>query len=292
MDPTLRRGLVAELLGTFAVVYFGAGAVCVNYLTAGQPPGAAPVHALQPGLVGIALAQGLIVAAALAVTVRHSGGFLNPAVTLMLWVFNRLDNKRTAVFLGAQLAGAVLAGACLRFTFEDALLREARVGTPHLNATAFPTLGTASIVAGTGVELVLTFFLVFAIFAADYVVPVLARSGDRAATAGIVSEPARAALPAGLVLVAGAFVAGPLTGAAANPARWFGTVLWEQLLPEHATTPWGDTFVYLAGPILGALAAGLVTFRFVLNEPPAGEPTRPAATSQPAKAPVAAGKRK
>src|SRR5437773_9828813 len=148
MDPALRGGLVAELLGSFAVVYFGAGAVCVNYLTAGQPPGAAPVHALQPGLVGVALAQGLIVAAALAVTVRHSGGFLNPAVTLMLWVFNRLDTKRTAVFLGAQLACAVLAGACLRFTCEDALLPEARGGTPRLNATAFPTLATPRIVAG------------------------------------------------------------------------------------------------------------------------------------------------
>jgi MIP family channel proteins len=268
MDTTLRRGFVAEMLGTFAVVYFAAGAVCVNYLTTtGQQPGSSALHALQPGLAGVALAQGLIVAAALAVTVRLSGGFLNPAITLMLWVFNRLDNKRTAYFLLAQLAGAVLAGAILRLTFEDAVLRQARLGTPHLNPQAFEKVETASILAGTGIELVLTFFLVFAIFGADR------NAGD----------PSWAALPAGLVLVAGSVVALPLTGAAANPARWFGTVLWEQLLPERAVSPWADTFVYLAGPILGALAAGLVTFRFLLDD------ASPAL--QPVKQPVAAKKK-
>jgi glycerol uptake facilitator protein len=255
MDAILRRGVAAELLGTFAVVYFGAGAVCVNFLTtaANQTPATAGVTALQPGLVGIALTQGLIVAAALAVTVRLSGGFLNPAVTLMLWVFNRLDNKRTGLFLLAQLAGAVLAGGCLRFTFADDVLKAARLGTPHLQPLAFPDLATAAIIAGTAAELVLTFFLVFAIFGMS--------------TEG--SDPSRAALPAGLVLVAGALVLGPLTGAAANPARWLGTVVWEQML---GGSPWNDTFVYLAGPILGALAGGLVTFRFLLNESPLGEP--------------------
>jgi MIP family channel proteins len=265
MDAILRRGVAAELLGTFAVVYFSAGAVCVNVLTtaANQTPATAGVTALQPGLVGVALAQGLIVAAALAVTVRLSGGFLNPAVTLMLWVFNRLDNKRTGLFLLAQLAGAILAGACLRFTFAEAVLRDSRVGTPHLQPLAFPDLATAAIVAGTAAELILTFFLVFAIFGAS--------------TEG--NDPSRGALPAGLVLVAGGVVLGPLTGAAANPARWLGTVVWEQFL---GGTPWNDTFVYLAGPILGALAGGLVTFRLLLNESPLGEPVGPNKVAAPA----------
>ena len=55
----------------------------------------------------------------------------------------------------------------------------------------------------------------------------------------------------------------PLTGAAVNPARWLGTVLWEQTLPD-AANPWGDTFVFLAGPILGALAGGLVIYRVLM----------------------------
>jgi glycerol uptake facilitator protein len=286
MDTILRRGMVAELLGTFALVYFGAGAVCVNYLAStAQTPLPGTVNAMQPGLLGVALAQGLIFAAVLAVTARVSGSYLNPAVTLMLWVFNRLDNKRMAVFLSAQLAGGLLAGASLRFTFEESVLREARMGTPHLNPLAFPSATETSrtslpalstdprvIIAGTAAELVLTFFLVFAIFGAQ----------------GEGRDPSRAAVPAGLILVAGAVVIGPLTGAAANPARWFGTVLWEQLLPDRAFNPWNDTFVYLAGPILGALAAGLITFRFLLNEAPVSEPARSTFVSQPVKAPPAA----
>jgi MIP family channel proteins len=257
MDTILRRGVVAELLGTFAVVWFGAGAVCVNVLTtaANQTPATAGINAVQPGLVGVALVQGLIFAAALAVTARLSGGFLNPAITLMLWVFNRLDNRRTGLYLLAQLTGAFLAAACLRCAFSEDVLRAARMGTPHLNLLAFPPeVSTAAIIAGTAAELVLTFFLVFAIFGAP--------TGDSS----------RAALPAGLVLVAGTIVLGPLTGAAANPARWLGPVLWEQFL---GGTPWNDTFVYLAGPILGALAGGLVTFRFLLNEAPVSDSAQP-----------------
>ncbi|HYV36406.1 MAG TPA: aquaporin [Gemmataceae bacterium] len=250
MDTVLRRGFVAELLGTFAVVYFSAGAVCVNLLTTtGSQPGLAPLHALQPGLIGVALAHGLVVAAALAVTVRLSGGYLNPAITLMLWVFNRLDNKRTGLCLLAQLAGAVLAVTCLRFTFDDSVLKYARLGAPHLSLDAFKKIDTASVLAGTGIELILTFFLVFAIFG-------IGREAN---------DPERAAWPAGLMLIAGTILAGPLTGACANPARWIATVLWEQLALEQ-TNPWADTFVYLAGPTVGALAAGVVVFRILLPE--------------------------
>lgn len=274
MDSNLRRGLVAEALGSFAIVYFGSGAVCVNYLTTtGLSPSSAPLHGGQPGLVGIALANGLILAAVLAVTMRISGSAVNPAITLMLWVFNRLDNKRTACYLAAQLAAALLAGACLRYTFADEVLRESRMGTPHLNVQvkvdtgfAFSKIEFASIAAGTAAEFLLTFFLVFAIFG-------MLRDGE---------DKSRAGLPAGLVMVAGSIAVYPLSGAAGNPARWFGTVLWESMLPDRVLNPWADTFVYLAGPILGALAAGLVTFRYLLAAP---ETETSAAASQPAVTP-------
>jgi aquaporin TIP len=280
MDKNLQRGLVAEGLGTFAVVYFSAGAVCVNFLTTtGQSPGTAPLHGQQPGVAGICLANGLIYAAALAVTVRLSGGFLNPAITLMLWVFNRLDSKRTASYLAVQLAAGLLAGACLRYTFADDVLREARMGSPHLNNFAFPEIKFSSIAAGTCAELVLTFFLVFAIFG-------MLREGE---------DPTRVALPAGLVIAAGTVMVYPLTGAAVNPARWFGTVMWELTLGEAGAKPWADTFVYLAGPILGALAAGLVTFRYLVAGPPPEWNTAasaPAAVLQPGKPTAVTAKRK
>jgi MIP family channel proteins len=269
MDANLRRGLAAELAGTFAVVYFTAGAVCVNALTTrGIETGTTALQAMQPGLVGLALAQAAILAAALAVTMRLSGGYLNPAITLMLWVFNRLDSKRMACFLVAQLAGALLAGGCLRFTFEDAVLSNARLGTPHLSPDAFsPAVGSAAILAGTSIELILTFFLVFAIFGA---------------TQGSVDAD-RAALPAGLVMLAGVIVAGPLTGAAANPARWFGPAVWELIAGGN---PWADTFVYLAGPIVGALAAGFLMARWLYPDSgPAAPTTLKPAAAKPGAAP-------
>ena len=96
MDRSLLRAYLVELLGTFAVVFFGAGVVCVNYVTtpSGQQPATANLLGMQPGLVGIALAHGLILAVVLAVTVPVTGGYLNPAVSLMLWVFNRLSSRR------------------------------------------------------------------------------------------------------------------------------------------------------------------------------------------------------
>jgi glycerol uptake facilitator-like aquaporin len=216
--------------------------------TAGKEP--LTLYGHQPGLVGVALAQGFILAALLAVTLPLSGGYLNPAITLMLWVFNRLDNRRTWWFIGAQILGGVLAGLCLRYTFDLKLLNEVRMGAPHLNPLVYKVGDRGSLIAGTGIELVLTFFLVFAIF-------------------GGVAEPSRArsaALGAGLTLVACVLFAFPLTGAATNPARWFGPVFWENMLPERpaGSNPWGDLFVYLAGPILGALLAGAFYFKVML----------------------------
>ena len=103
MNRSLLRPYCVELLGTFGLVFFAAGAVCVNFMT--TPEGLEPASTLtggaQPGLVGIALAQGLILALMLAITVPISGGYLNPAITVMLWVFSRMDSVKTAWFLGA-----------------------------------------------------------------------------------------------------------------------------------------------------------------------------------------------
>lgn len=255
-DKSLFRSALAELIGTFVLVYFAAGVVCVNAVTTprGQNPGTVALTGHQPGVVGIALAQGLVFAILLAATVPISGGYLNPAVTIMLWVFNRLDTVRTSWFLGAQLLGAVLAGLCVRYTFDAEVLRSARMGAPHLNVPlVFPRIDRPALLAGTGIELILTFSLVFAIFS---IIP----EGNRPRLAG---------LGAGGALVAAVVVGFPLTGAALNPARWFGPVLWElaegESLPGHG--PMADVFVYVAGPVLGALLAGVVSFK-VLGPPP------------------------
>src|SRR5262245_52914565 len=129
------RGYVAEFIGTFAVVFLSAGAVCANHLAAvhwGTPSQGVIVQPA-PHLVGIALVAGLAYAVALAVTVPISGGFLNPAVTLTLWVFRRLDGTRASALIGVQLFAALVAGMVLRVVLpEDLVLGPARIGTPHL----------------------------------------------------------------------------------------------------------------------------------------------------------------
>src|SRR5437879_4749713 len=96
------RPYLAELIGTFALVFVGAAAVCGNQLglMTGQP---------QPHLLGIALAQGLVFAAALAAVLPFSDGYLNPAITLILWVYKRLDGGKTIGLIFVQLLGAAVA---------------------------------------------------------------------------------------------------------------------------------------------------------------------------------------
>jgi len=159
-----------------------------------------------------------------------------------LWVFNRCESKRMAWLIGAQLVGAFLAGAMIRLTFDTELLGIAHLGTPHVSRLSYAELTQATLFGATGIELVLTFFMAFAIFAAV---------NDRVA-----------ACTGGALLTASVLVSFPVTGAGLNPARWFGTVFWENWLVGSVLgrRPFDDALVYLAGPILGALLAGAFTF--------------------------------
>jgi glycerol uptake facilitator-like aquaporin len=253
MEPKSIRVYFIELVGTFGLVLFSAGLVCINETT--QPAGQSATAALtghQPGVVGVALGQGLILAVLLALTVPVSGGYLNPAVSLMLWVFNRLETPHAAKLIGVQLLGSILAALSLRYTFEPVLLQAAQFGAPHLSSQAFHDIGRSTYIAGVMVELLLTFFLVFAIFG---------MAGTDALRLGLFS---------GMTMTVAALYAGPLTGAALNPARWLGPTLFESLGREAlGRSPWADTLVYLAGPIVGALLGGLFVF-YVYQTP--GEP--------------------
>lgn len=251
MDRALLRAYLVEVLGVFGLVFFSAGIVCLQHLTTpqNQPPGTSPLLGHQPGLVGIALTQGLALAVLLALTLPQGGG-LNPAVTLTLWVLGRIDGRRVAWLVGGQLVGAFLGGLVVRYTFADTVLRESRCGTPHLNPLPFPDITTGTLASGLVIELVLTFFLTLAIFQSFREAP-----GEQLRWAGL----------AGAILTACVLVGYPLTGAALNPARWFGPVLCEWGLPPASAgrplpPPYADTLVYVAGPLVGALLAGVVCF--------------------------------
>jgi MIP family channel proteins len=240
MDKNLRPFL-AELIGTFALVFLGAGTVIASQLSinAGKP---------ETYLVSIALVEGIALAVGVTATMNVSGGFLNPAITLMLWVFKRLDGTRACWLIAAQLLGSVVAGLCLRLMFADSVLQsEAHFGAPHLNTQAFGRgdgITISALLSGIGIEVVLTFFLTFAIFGAVL--------DPRAPHLG--------GLVVGLALCAAGFMGHGLTGAATNPARWFGPTLWELTITRDA---FRDHAVYWIGPILGALLGGTV-YTYVL----------------------------
>ncbi len=190
-QPIWKAGL-AELIGTFALIFMGAGSILADTLTGGKV-----------GLTGIAFAHGLAIATMVSATGHLSGGHLNPAVTGAFVLTGRLPARSGIVYLIAQLAGASLAAFFLSASFPEAVRRAAMLGTPAL---------ASDVSAGTGivVEAILTFFLVFAVFGTA----VDAR-GPRAA----------GGLFIGLVIAMDILAGGALTGAAMNPARAFGPAL-------------------------------------------------------------------
>lgn len=245
------RPYLAELIGTFAVVFLGAGSVCAAHMPESLGQGPLPL-ATPLGFVGIALATGFAMAVALSATINVSGGYLNPAVTLTLWVFKRLDGTRALWLIVAQMLGAILAGGLLRLTFAgEELLKVSRLGTPHLNLLAFTRQEVVVpklewLMTGIGVELVLTFLVTFAIFGT-----VLDPRAPRLGGLGV-----------GLALASAIFMGYQVTGAATNPARWLGTAVWELTIPTDNV--FRDHAVYWIGPILGALLAGLVYTTLIL----------------------------
>jgi glycerol uptake facilitator-like aquaporin len=93
--PSLFRRSLAELVGTFALVFVGAGTVAAQVMPGGNT-----------GLLGIALAHGLVLAVMVSATMGISGGHLNPAVTLGLVVARRTELRTAAAYIAAQLLGA------------------------------------------------------------------------------------------------------------------------------------------------------------------------------------------
>ncbi len=255
MDKNL-RAYMAEMLGTLVVVFVSAGAVVVNQF-------ALVVEQPQLGLIGIALAIGLIYAAALAITLPLSGGYLNPAITLMLWVFKRLDGGKATCLIGVQLLGAVLAGLLLRglFSFREDVLVATFLGTPHLTVSGFDVsreaISLGPLLKGIAIELLLTSFVVFAIFGTILDPRASRWAGGWAGRTGC--------LWVGLVVVAATLVGFNLTGAALNPARWLGTAVWEfTVAPLQTQRPFADHALYWIGPIVGALVAGSIYTAWIL----------------------------
>jgi MIP family channel proteins len=227
----LRRG-AAEFVGAFALIFVGAGAILAAGPTA------------EPGIVGIALAHGLVIAVMVSAVGHISGGHFNPAITLGFLVTGRLAPLLALVYWIAQFAGAIGAAAVLRWVFADDT--EASLGTPVLNPGIQPE-------AGLLIEAILTFFLVWVVFAT---------AADPRGTFKSI-----AGLAIGFTITMDVLMGGTLTGAAMNPARALG--------PELISNTWDDFWIWYIGPFAGAVIAAVAYELLYLR------PVRPAVVGPP-----------
>jgi len=212
--------LFAQFIGTFALVFFGAGWVCADQFLRAGSNGQAGL-----GLLGVALAQGLAMSVVVVALGAIGGAHFNPAITAGFWVTRRLSTIDTILYWVAQLAGAVTASYALRLLPVD-VWGPVQLGTPDL-------ANGISRTSGMIFEAIPTFFLVLVVFAAT--------SDER------VAFNSTAGFAIGLTITAGALFGGPFTGAALNPARALG--------PALAANHWTNHGVYWVGPMAGGVAA-------------------------------------
>lgn len=205
---SLGSKLLAEFVGTFFLVAVGVAII----LNGGD-------------LLATAFAHGLVIAVMVTSVGHVSGGHFNPAVTATMVALRQMSLKDGGAYLVTQLAAGALGAHVVAWGFD---LDPGKIaGTPAI---------ADSISAGQGflLEAVATFLLVWVVFAVA-----VDRDGAFFKVAG---------MPIGFSIVAGILMIGPATGAALNPARWFG--------PALITGSWDNAWVYIAGPVVGGLLAG------------------------------------
>lgn len=174
------RKYIAEIIGTFALVFCGTGAIIIN-----QETGGVITHA------GIAVTFGLIVSAMIYALGDISGAHLNPAVTIAFWAARRFPAKEITPYVLSQATGAFIASLSLKYLFPA-------------NETLGSTLPAGSATQSFVLELILSFILMFVI------IHVASGSKEQGMFAG---------LAIGSVVLLEAMFAGPICGASMNPIR-------------------------------------------------------------------------
>jgi MIP family channel proteins len=199
----------AEFIGTFGLVFLGTGAIVIDEISNGTIS-----H------VGVGIAFGLAVAAMIYAIGHISGAHINPAVTLGFALVRHFPWRHVPLYWSAQFAGAVTASILLRAMFG-------------LVADLGATLPSGSAAQSLGLEIVLSFLLMFVIMAVA--------TDVRAVGQG-------AAIAIGATVCLEAIMGGPVSGASMNPARSFA--------PALVTLEFASHWIYWIGPMVGmALAA-------------------------------------
>ena len=222
MRDDMQRRLIAELIGTFWLVFGGCGAAVVS----------AAFPQLGIGFTGVAFAFGLTVLS-MAYAVGHiSGGHFNPAVTLGLWAAGRCANKHVLPYIVVQVVGAVLASGALWIIAS---------GKPDWVPGGFASNGYGdlspahySMAACFFAELLLTFFFLMIIIGTT----------SKGAATGF------AGIPIGLALTLIHLISIPITNTSVNPARSTAPALFA------GGGAIGQLWLFWIAPIAGAMVAG------------------------------------
>jgi aquaporin Z len=222
------KKLLAELIGTFALVLFGCGAAVVSGVSAGGPAGI--------GLLGISFAFGLSVVAMAYAIGGITGCHINPAITISMLVAGKIKTSDAINYIIGQFTGATLAAGVLYIIQKGAPGFEMGEWALGSNGWGEGYLGGYSITSAFVTEAVLTFLFLFVIFA----------------TTSKWGNGTMAGLAIGLTLVLIHLVAIPITGTSVNPARSFGPAIFAQ--GKALTQLW----LFIAAPVAGGIAAALV----------------------------------
>lgn len=209
----------AEVIGTFLLVFFICGVISIG------SNAAVPLD-----LAGLGLLHALILMVLVYALGGTSGAHFNPAVTLALLAIRKISPASAAVYIACQAVGGVLAALVVALLFND-IGEAVNYGAATINPDV---LQDGSVGLGLLAEALGTFMLMWAIMG------LAVNPRGEAALAG---------LAIGGALGLAVMVFGPATGASLNPARWLG--------PAIASGEFSDFWLYLIGPVIGALAAAL-----------------------------------
>jgi glycerol uptake facilitator protein len=243
----LSKRCLAEFIGTFFLVFIGAGAAAITLMiTKGTlPPNSFNIGIGALGGLGdwfaIGMAFGLAISAVIYALGNISGAHINPAVTIGLWAVKKFPGKDVVPYIISQLAGASVAS--LLFA---AVVGMGAVTIGGLGATApFPGIGYIQAIVA---EAIGTFLLMLAIMGVAV---------DKRATPGF------AGLIIGLTVAGIITTLGNITGASINPARTFGPYLGDLLL--GGSNLWVYFPIYVIGPIVGAVLAAFA-YKFMASD--------------------------
>lgn len=217
------KACLCEFIGVFFLIFTGVGSIVISNITNGSL-----------GNLGISMVFASIIAIMIYSCGHISGAQFNPAVTVALAIFNKMDRKLVTPYIISQILGAISGSLVLRILFGQ----QGMVGVT--NPMVSPS--GAMVTVAFAFEFLFTFLLMFVIL------NVAVHKNGEKSFAGLII---------GIVIFIGAAIAGPISGGSFNPARSIG--------PAVINMDYNYLWIYIVSPIIAAISGGAL-FELVSKE--------------------------